>query len=515
MDMSEQLKIGEHGRKAKVISNTGKYVVPDAARGKVALLSDFTLLVCESYKRDHAVIAYSKLLERYGVQYTFKHVSLEEVRDAIAGETPKTGARQTENISDVQIKAINLIKDAVRLGASDIHILNYQQKSIVKMRIHGQLFVNRELDAEEGQLLCRCMYGSMCDVGDGNYNDRLTQDARLSRDFIKSAGLNGARIATRPMEYGNLFELRLLYGNVKKQKTLLELGYNARQVAAINQMIRRKGVNIFSGVTGSGKSTALQVVLSMLLAFHHGRINLLTVEQPLEYVIEGAVQTPLLCDLDNDEEVAREWARSIANLMRLDPDYLMVGELRDLASSMAAIQAAMTGHGMWTTTHAKDAFATFDRLADLAVPLRRLTDASLFTGVVNQCLAPTLCPKCKRTFKNHRSEVSSDLRERVEKHCVVAGVNIAGNDPDCPVCGGLGIVGRTVVAEAVLTNQKLLNEYRRDEGGASAARSYWVHQMNGITKCQHLIQKINEGNVDPFMGEEAVCGLDEDSLIIV
>ncbi|MGP8437813.1 ATPase, T2SS/T4P/T4SS family [Paraburkholderia fungorum] len=512
MDMSDQALIGAVER--PVLLQSAKYPPPEAAKGKVALLSDFTLLVWESYKSDHAVLAYQKLLERYDIRFTVRLATVEEVRAALAGETTRATKRSAENISDVQIKAINLIKEAVKLNASDIHILNYQDKCVVKLRIHGLLFVHREMDAEEGQILCRCMYGSMCDVGDGNYNDRLTQDARLSRTTIQSAGLNGARIATRPMEYGNLFELRLLYGSSKKRRSLKELGYNPRQIAAIAQMIRRKGVNIFSGVTGSGKSTALQVVLTMLLALHHGRINLMTVEQPLEYVIEGAVQTPLLCDLDDDEQVAREWARSIANLMRLDPDYLMVGELRDLASALAAIQAAMTGHGMWTTTHAKDAFATFDRLADLAVPIRRLTDASLFTGVVNQSLAPVLCPECKRPFSKFKSDLSPDLAERVKEFCLPGGVYIAGKDAGCKTCGGLGIVDRTVVAEAVLTSQQLLNVYRRDDGGSSAARSYWVREMDGMTKCQHLIQKINEGLVDPFMGEEAVCSLDEDSLII-
>ncbi|APA90233.1 Flp pilus assembly complex ATPase component TadA (plasmid) [Paraburkholderia sprentiae WSM5005] len=512
MDMSEQPHIISAVEKP-VLLHSAKYPVPDAAKGKVALLSDFTLLVWESYKADHAVLAYQQLLARYDIRFTVRLVPVEEVRAALDGADVRAGARRAD-ISDVQVKAINLIKEAVRLDATDIHILNYQDKSIVKLRIHGLLFVHREIDPEEGQILCRCMYGSMCDVGDGNYNDRLSQDARLSRETIKSAGLNGARISTRPMEYGNLFELRLLYGSSKRRRNLKELGYNARQIAAINQMIRRKGVNIFSGVTGSGKSTALQVVLSMLLTLHGGRINLMTVEQPLEYVIDGAVQTPLLCDLDDEVQVAREWARSIANLMRLDPDYLMVGELRDLASTMAAIQAAMTGHGMWTTTHAKDAFATFDRLADLAVPIRRLTDASLFTGVVNQSLAPVLCPACKRSFSKYKDDVADDLRERIKRFCVPSGVYIAGNDPKCPTCGGLGIVDRTVVAEAVLTSQSLLNVYRKDDGGSSAARSYWVKEMGGMTKCQHLIQKINEGIVDPFMGEEAVCSLDEDSLII-
>ncbi|KMY84947.1 IncI1 plasmid conjugative transfer ATPase PilQ [Candidatus Paraburkholderia calva] len=134
---------------------------------------------------------------------------------------------------------------------------------------------------------------------------------------------------------------------------------------------------------------------------------------------------------------------------------------------------------------------------------------------MNQSLAPVLCDKCKRPFSKFKSEVPDDLRERISEFCVPAGVYIAGKDPHCTKCGSLGIVDRTVVAEAVLTSQQLLNVYRHNDGGSSAARSYWAQEMGGLTECRHLIQKINEEAADPFMGEEAVCSLDEDSLIIV
>ena len=513
MDMQET-KLIAAAVTAEVISLSGKYEVPDLARGKVALLSDFTLLVSDSYKRDNAVNAYKNLLDRSDLEYVVKYVSIEDIKTANENVAVISGpTSRSVDVSDVQRDAIKLIGEAVKEGATDIHILNYPDTCLVKFRIHGVLFVVHKFEPDAGVALCRCIYGSMTDVGDGNFNDRLPQDARLDRKYVASLGLNGARIATRPMEKGNFFALRLLYQGDAKQKTLRVLGYNARQEAIIRQMLRRKGVNIFSGVTGSGKSTSLQVVLLMLLALHENGINLLTVEQPLEYVIPGAVQTPLTGDLDDAEAVLREWARAISNLMRLDPDYLMVGELRDLASAIAAIQAAMTGHGMWTTTHAKDAFSTLDRLADLGVPVARLTDASLFTGIVNQALAPVLCPHCKRRYKNHMSAVPADLQERIKKFCMPAGVYIRGNQPDCVPCKGRGVVARTVVAETVLTTQALMNVYR--SGGSSAARSYWVNHMNGVTKCQHLTQKINEGLVDPAMGEEAICGLDEDSLNIV
>lgn len=511
MDLSDAMKLEVPD--VSIVSGRGtRYEVPEAAREWVALLSDWTLLVVEAKRADQAVRAYEQMLLTQGVKYEIRTVNLEQ----FANLTGKASAKADKaSQSAMQVRVIGLVKDARKLRASDIHFLNYPNSTIVKMRIHGLLIEKPELELspKEGEALCRCMYESMTDVAEPNYNSRQTQDGRLSRRFLTAAGLNGARIATRPMEYGNLVVLRLLYESGSSQKTLPLLGYNARQVADIRQMLRRKGVNIFSGETGSGKSTSLQVVLSMLLDLHHRLINLVTVEQPTEYVIEGAVQTPLLlAGADDMDEIGEAWAKAISNLMRLDPDFIMVGELRDLASSVMAIRAALTGHGLWTTTHASDGFATWDRLEDLGVPLRRLTNARLFTGAVNQSLAPVLCPTCKVSFKKHRDSVEADLRSRIERFCVQQGVFLRGSNANCPTCAGLGVVDRTVAAEVVLTTQKLLDVYR--EGGAGAAREYWVREMGGITKCQHLIQKINEGLVDPGLGEDAVCGLDEDEFLV-
>src|SRR5260364_214173 len=137
-----------------------------------------------------------------------------------------------------------------------------------------------------------------------------------------------------------------------------------------------------------------------------------------------------------------------------------------------------------TTTHAKGAFASLDRLADLGVAPRRLGDASLFTGLINQALAPTLCSACKRPCAEHIHEIEDDLRARIEAFTNVKKVYLRGTRPDCPACGGMGVTGRTVVAEIVLTAQPLMDIYRAEAGGSAAAKSYWVKQMKGITKCR-------------------------------
>src|SRR5260363_359246 len=165
-----------------------KHTVPEAVRGKAALRADGTLLIGASYQHDHAVRAYQQLLRRHRVPFTPRLASIEQLKQTHA-------------------------------GASDLHFLNEEHSTWIKMRVHGILRDKKELDPEEGQALCRCMYESMTDIGDGNYNDRLMQDARLARRFLSAAGLTGARISTRPLEYGNFVALRLLYGALKTQQT--------------------------------------------------------------------------------------------------------------------------------------------------------------------------------------------------------------------------------------------------------------------------------------------------------
>lgn len=496
---------------ASVVSARGaRFEVPVNDQDKLCLLSNGMLYVAQSYQTDMAVLSYMELLRRNKVKFNMRVVSVDEIQRLYAGaSTAESGRDDTFRQSQV----IALVRDAVKRRASDVHFRNFEQFTEVWMRIDGFLQKCHTFKSEDGMALCGTMYGSMCDVAESQYKHRKSQDGRLKREFLQACGLYGARIATRPMEYGNVVVLRLLY-NQGKRPTLQDLGYLPEQIALITRMTKRTtGINIFSGPTGSGKSTSLEALLSQLLTEFQYRIHLLTIEDPTEYVIPGAVQTPILCDKDDPDEVARAWVKSIANAMRLDPDVIMVGEMRDRDSAVTAFRAAMTGHGVWTTLHANNAMQILDRLRDMGVDLGFVTDAALLTGLINQSLVPLNCPKCRRPYVKHQHEVDDDLQERIARFCIPEKVFLKGNDKGCPHCGGKGYFGRRVVAECIVPTQKLMNEYR--SAGASAARSYWVRDMHGITKCGHLIRRINEGMVDPAFGEQKVCTLDEDELTLV
>ena len=496
---------------ATVVSGKGsKFEVPLPDQDKLCLLSDGMLYVAQSYQKDMAVLSYQDLLRRNSVKFRTKAVTVDEIQRLYAGATSASSPRDS---TFRQNQVVALVREGVKRRASDVHFRNYEKHTEVWMRIDGFLEKIHVFKSEDGVALCGTMYGSMCDVADPTYEPRKNQDGRLKREYLQSCGLYGARIATRPMEYGNVVVLRLLY-NQGTRPTLQDLGYLFEQIVLISRMTKRTiGINIFSGPTGSGKSTSLEALLSQLLAEFAYRIHLLTIEDPTEYVIPGAVQTPIICDKDDPEEVARAWVKSISNAMRLDPDAIMIGEMRDRDSAMTAFRAAMTGHGVWTTLHANNAIQILDRLRDMGVDLSFITDAALVTGLINQSLAPLNCPKCKRPYLKHRYEVDADLQQRIEHFCRPESVFLKGNDKGCPHCGGKGYLGRRVIAECVIPNQRLMNEYRN--AGASSARSYWVNELQGITKCAHLIRCVNEGLIDPTLGEQKVCTLDEDELTLI
>ncbi|WP_224014157.1 ATPase, T2SS/T4P/T4SS family [Paraburkholderia tropica] len=479
---------------------------------KVLLLTDGRLLVSREYRTDFGVLTYKDQLKRLNIEFSEVEADPAVIERVASGAAGLDAKKASTDHSERQNDVLKIIRQAVEDKASDIHFLNYEKQTLVRWRIHGSLITKLKLLPEDGESLCRCMYESMTDDAGHSYLIRAPQDGRLSRDFMKKAGLAGARIATRPMEYGNIFVLRLLYTHDQARVTSLEdAGYLTEQIVLLETMLRRKGIILFSGETGSGKSSSLAILLRKLLKLFDGKINLLTIENPLEYVIDGAVQTILTGDLDSPEGISRAWASAITNVVRLDIDYFMVGELRDLASALAAVTAALTGHGLLSTIHAEEIFAILDRLADFGVDDRRLANPKLFKGFVNQSLAPILCKRCKVPFSTHYHELDAVTADRVREFCNPDSVFLRGKDDQCPDCGGMGYVDRKLVAEVCVTNKALLEIYRKE--GSAEARSYWVKKMNGITKNRHTIMRINDGELDPFDGD-TIVPLDEDALTI-
>lgn len=490
-------------RSAAVLSGPGgRQQAAAELRDRLCLLDTGELLVADNACLDHGVLAYQDMLKRNQFDFRVVRCTMDEVRAHYAANGDHDGGTPDKPNSVRQEQVLRYIRAAVAAGASDLHFVISPEMWRLRQRVHGVLETLVERPAADGQALVATIYQSMCDVAETTYKPNQPQDGRLKESFLASAGLFGARIATRPTDRGTLMVLRLLHNQGTRHRSLSELGYSETHAKMIRTMTRRKtGINIFSGETGSGKSTSLEVLLGMLLRNFDNKLHVLTLEDPPEYRIPGANQTPVI---DGD------WPAGIRNMMRLDPNVIMIGEMRDYESAQAAFRAAMTGHGVWTTLHANDAIAILQRLTDIGVDPGLMTDPSIVTGLINQNLARTLCPHCKQPWTFARPKRDPELVERVEQRCDITGIHVRG--PGCDRCRNTGVSGRTVIAEVAVPTRGLMDAYRT--GGKVEAKDYWVKRMGGITKAMHLVDRINHGSVDPELGEEDAGPIDADDFVL-
>jgi type II secretory ATPase GspE/PulE/Tfp pilus assembly ATPase PilB-like protein len=227
-------------------------------------------------------------------------------------------------------RILNYFSVAKKLGSSDIHFLISDSLFQVKMRVHGYLHVVDERQREEGMSLCATCILSMSDVSETSFYPHREQDARLSSHDAENR-LFGARYSHRPTGDGLIAVMRLIPDDGNNVPDFLQLGYLPEQIKLLKRMIDRpEGKIILSGPTGSGKSTTLRTACPVYLDTNPGQ-HLLTIEDPLEGQVVGAVQTPIICDKSDEEAVHIAWGKAISSALRLDPDSIMEGEMRDLS----------------------------------------------------------------------------------------------------------------------------------------------------------------------------------------
>lgn len=440
-----------------------------------------------------------------------QYVSMEQIEEVRSlGHSAEASSRDGKN-TEMEREALALFAKAADAGASDVHIRVSEAGTDVLFRINGDLVRIVEHPTIWGKQLSYTIYHAMADVGSSTFEEQNRQDAQISAGRKLPKGVAGIRVATSPQVGGHIMVLRLLYQMKDSDATPLDLGFSPLHMGRLDYIkSRSSGITLVTGPTGSGKSTTLQLVLSNMLKEYDGRKHMITVEDPPEYPIPGAIQTPVT-NADSTEKRSLEFQKAIRGAMRLDPDVMMIGEVRDLPSARLAIEAAMTGHPVWATLHAVSAFHTFDRLVDLGIPLSQIADTSIITGLVSQRLLKTLCD-CKRQLTSMtralKEEVPGfDLHMQRFKRATEGHIELLYvKGPGCSKCGGSGIAGRSVVAEVVATDEPMMAFIRAGKTGD--AIEYWKEHHSGATLVEHASLKVRSGLVDPFMAEEIVGPLD-------
>lgn len=484
-----------------VLSHSGALEASQEERKLLCLLADGRLLVVAGQALHPHVLSYEGRLARLGHVFQAVPSSIDVIYrlNRLKGGVPEE--RHQEHTM-MQVTAKDLLNKACRSRASDIHLRVRKNCTEIYFRIHNDLVPVGGQTREYGERLLATLYGAMTSVSDSSYKPTDRQDAAISdRDKLPPA-LYGVRIATVPTSEGSVMVLRLLYNDAGDNIDLRPLGFSQAHADALQKLKEQPvGMNVISGPTGSGKSTTLQRVLVGEIIEAGGKLHVLTIEDPVEYPIEGAVQTAVT-NAGNEEERSRVFAAAISNAMRLDPDTIMIGEVRDRASAQNALRASMTGHQVWTTVHANSALAIVDRLLDLGLPASLVADHTVITGLISQRLVKKLCRACKRPLAAHLDALTPAQLARVRQAVspTLEGVCVTG--PGCEACQGHGTVGRTVVAEIIIPDDRFFRLVR--QGEKTEALAYWVNELGGRTMLEHAIDKVADGEIDPGMAEKVV-----------
>jgi len=426
-------------------------------------------------------------------------VPLEVIRNVYIAREQTLGKQGRRTSIPVQERFLALLQDAAYRRASDIHMMVGRFEATIKFRIDGVLVQYRTLPAEEAHAICVAAF-NLAEASDANYRPLEYQGARLSKLRVNlPPEVMSVRLQFNPMLQGGRYMVaRLLYEETSAAvgRTFPEMGFLRLHERDFTRMRRRAyGVNILSGPTGSGKSTTLKRCLETLHEERGGRSSILTIEDPPEYAIKGAAQFPVL-NATSDEERREKFRLAIVGALRSDPDIMMIGEMRDQASTSLAFQAAMTGHQVWTTLHANDALAILDRLRDLNVDDYKLTDATLVTGLVSQRLVRKVCPHCSMSPDEamRRGVVRAQDVEEVAWITAAGGKVRFANPEGCDHCQD-GFSGREIIAETLVPDHDLLKLYM--EGRKREAHGYWMEVLGGMTMPEHGVVKIFQGISDP------------------
>lgn len=484
------------------------------------------LYVPETEQMNTEILNYETYLRNMGQISEVRVVDYAKITNMQKRYGNKAGDQETATLQH----AMHLFKNAVENKASDIHIRKHEDYADVKMRIDGRLTDYEQWPGEYAFQLCSVVYGAMADVAESFFAPTQPQNARIAKPEMLPEGLYGIRISSVPKVEGFFMALRLLYDDsgveLGDTPTRLEaLGYNAIQTKKITYMKQRpSGINILAGPTGSGKSTTQKHVLESI-AIERPDLNIMTIEDPPEYPMLGVVQVPAEVGGKRSRQQREEgFNDAIKAALRSDPDIIMIGEIRDPESAHLALQAAMTGHQVWTTLHANSAFAIISRMCDLlgdklSNPLNVLADNSCLTGLVYQQLVVKLCENCKRCFADmHRESLRSGKYSRVMNRLAQL-VDLRSLDTNicfkseegCEHCNYRGETGRTVLSEVVAPDPEMLRLIR-ERATVFDAQRHWKEKQGGTTIMQHALEKIKTGQVDPLTVEKALGPLTTDKM---
>ncbi|MFC4356005.1 GspE/PulE family protein [Chryseomicrobium palamuruense] len=359
-----------------------------------------------------------------------KFYDLKETMDMSLQDIIPQDIDDENQIMDLDSPIVNLVNqligNAVTQRASDIHFDPQETDFRVRYRIDGVLHLERALPKYiQNVILARIKIMANLNITE----HRIPQDGRIKQNInMKPVDI---RVSTLPTIYGEKVVMRVL-DLTNAINDISKLGFSDDNLKCFKKMLKRpNGIVLITGPTGSGKSSTLYAGLNRL---NEDEVNIITVEDPVEYQLEGINQIQV------KEEVGLTFAAGLRSILRQDPDIVMIGEIRDLETAQIAVRASLTGHLVLSTLHTNSAVESVSRLRDMGI--EQFLIASSLVGVISQRLVRRVCRDCavKEPVSTREKELFSE--NGIEIHEVVRGVG-------CPACNNTGYRGRLAVHEVL------------------------------------------------------------------
>ena len=442
------------------------------------LIIDSILICPTEMKRAHSVLfegdsifkqSAGKISREYDKQTQVdESLSLDEIR------------QRTESEPVVKLATL-IFNEAIKVGASDIHIEPSEFNAVVRFRIDGMLKQHTEVSkGMYSPLTSRIKILADVDIAE----KRIPQDGRIR--YVVDGQTFDFRVSTLPTHFGEKTVIRVL----KHDKTLMEmrnLGFSATELQRLSDLVEKpQGMIFVTGPTGSGKSSTLFACLNRI---RHKAINITTIENPIEYKLEGINQVQI------NEKAGVTFSTALRSILRQDPDVILIGEIRDNETAQIAVQASQTGHLVLSTLHTNDAISAITRLRDLSIPGFLISSSIL--AIIAQRLVRVLCPHCKT-----KAELTDDIKHRWSLLLGSYQLPTAYGAVGCDHCNKTGYKGRMGIYEIVTINEKMrgliadnapemtLRKTFRDDGFATLIQDGISKVEMGFTTPEEILRVV-------------------------
>ncbi len=383
--------------------------------------------------------------------------------------------KEDDVINNSAVRLVDsVIREAIPYRASDIHIEPFEKQVKVRYRIDGDLQLRAEFPIESYPAICaRIKIISGLNIAER----RIPQDGRIN--MTVGGKEYDFRVSSLPTVYGEKFVIRIL-DKTSFNFTRAELGFTDAENQVVDKILAHPhGIVLLTGPTGCGKSTTLY---SFLKELNKPEVNIVTVEDPVEYTLNGVNQTQV------NTKANMTFASALRSILRQDPDIIMIGEIRDEETAQIAIRAAITGHLVFSTLHTNDAPGAIVRMTDMGVEDYLVSDA--LVGVIAQRLVKRLCPACKKRGKTTQREM--EILGLSEPQTI-------SRPQGCQYCNGTGYKGRIAIHEIMYLNDNMrqaatqekslevLRTLAKENGMNSLWQSCREYVLSGVTSIQELM----------------------------